>query len=325
MANHLLPMLRPPYDQDLLAHEDTQHRPIPRSAQDLEQMRREEPSSDPLITEDPAICIEDRVLLGPQSDIKIKIFQSAAVKTDPQIPRPGILFLHAGGRIQGNPFVGLASVIDTVKQLNAVIISPSYRLAPEFQGNSAAEDCYATLLWIEKNYKELNIDLERLMIAGVSAGGGLAASTALVARDRGGPRLRAQLLVCPMLDDRCDSLSSKQFDLDTRGYYTQFGHYAWRCVLGDLAGREEGVSYYAAAGRATDLSHLPQAYIDVGSSEPFRDEDIAYATKLWQSGVQADLHVWSGGSHGFDLFERPTWIGDQAKRARFSWLCRVLS
>lgn len=314
---------RPPYDSDLLALEDTQHRAIPTSKEELEQLRLDESPTDPVFTDDPTIRIEERAVPGPRGDIPVKLFQSSTVRRRPRGLRPGILFLHAGGRIQGNPFVGLTAVSDTIKELDAIIVSPAYRRAPEFQHDAAAEDCYAALLWIEKHFQQLNIDPERLLIAGVSAGGGLAASTALMVRDKGGPRLCGQLLACPMLDDRCDSLSNKQFDLETRGYYTQFGHYAWKCVLGDLAG-QDGVSYYAAAGRATDLSNLPPAYIDVGSAESFRDEDIAFATKLWEGGVQADLHVWSGGSHGFDLFESPTWLGGQAKKARLGWLARTL-
>lgn len=166
-----------------------------------------------------------------------------------------------------------------------------------------------------KNLGTFDIDPSRFIVAGVSAGAGLAAGALLMSRDRKGPKVAAQLLVCPMLDDRLMTLSSRQFE-NGRGFYTAWGRYAWNCVLGEDTEREN-VSYYLAPGRAEDLSDLPSAYIDAGSGEPFRDEDIAYATTLWGCGVQADLHIWGGGCHGFDLFF-PTELGAQAVRARDS-------
>jgi acetyl esterase/lipase len=222
----------------------------------------------------------------------------------------------------GNVYVGLAAVSELVIDSNAVIISVGYRLSPEVSGIDTIEDCYASLVWMSENLSAFNIDPARFMIAGVSAGAGLATGTVLLSRDRKGPRVCAQLLACPMLDDRFLTLSSRQFE-NGRGFYTDWGRYAWKCVLGEDAEKQNNVSQYVAPGRAQDLSNLPPAYIDAGSAEPFRDECVAYATKLWECGVQADLHIWGGGCHGFDLFF-PTEIGAQAIQTRNAWLRRTL-
>ncbi|KAJ4263327.1 hypothetical protein NW762_006145 [Fusarium torreyae] len=313
------PIRLPPYDPEILAVEDTQHRPIPSSIDELLELRKEELQRDDKIYNDPEIHIQDINVSGLDCEIPAVVLTrtgSAASKT-----RPGILFLHGGGRVMGNVYVGLAAVSELVKDLDAVIISPGYRLSPDVHGKVSVEDCYASLVWMSQHLTTYNIDPARFMIAGVSAGAGIAAGVALLARDRKGPRLCAQLLSCPMLDDRFDNLSSRQFE-NGRGFYTPWGRYAWKLILGDDV--EQGtVSHYVAPGRAQDLSDLPPAYIDAGSGEPFRDEDIAYATKLWECGVQADLHVWGGGCHGFDLFY-PTEIGAEAVKTRYAWLRRTL-
>ncbi|RKK71270.1 hypothetical protein BFJ69_g11118 [Fusarium oxysporum] len=313
------PIRLPPYDPEILAIEDTQHRPIPSSLDELLELRKEELQRDDSIYNDPEIDIQDINVSGLDCEIPaIVLTRKGGTNSE---PRPSILFLHGGGRVMGNVYVGLAAVSELVKDLDAVIISPGYRLSPDVHGMVSVEDCYASLVWMSQNLATYNIDPARLMIAGVSAGAGIAAGVTLLARDRKGPRLCAQLLACPMLDDRFDNLSSRQFEKG-RGFYTPWGRYAWKLVLGDDIERGT-VSHYVAPGRAQDLSDLPPAYIDAGSGEPFRDEDIAYATKLWECGVQADLHVWGGGCHGFDLFY-PTEIGAEAIRTRYAWLRRTL-
>lgn len=314
------PLLLPPWDPEILATEDTQHRPIPASIDELHQLRKEEPAVDTAITEDSELSIEDQVIPGPDGKISAIVVRRKE-PLEPPVPRPGILFIHGGGRVMGNVYVGLAAVTELVKELDAVVISINYRLSPDHPGIAAVEDCYASLVWFSENLASFNIDPSRLMIAGVSAGAGLAAGTTILARDRKGPRMCAQLLVCPMLDDRCTNLSSRQFE-DGRGFYTAWNRYAWSCILGEEAGKNN-VSVYVAPGRAEDLTDLPPAYIDAGSGEPFRDEDISYAAKLWECGVQADLHIWGGGCHGFDLFY-PTELGAQAVKTRSRWLRRIL-
>ncbi|KAH6989505.1 Alpha/Beta hydrolase protein [Ilyonectria sp. MPI-CAGE-AT-0026] len=310
----------PPYDPEILAVEDTQHRPIPSGFHELLELRDEEPPRDELIYNDPAISIVDIVIPSPDEKISAIVLTHKFSKVQAR-PRPGILFIHGGGRVMGNVYVGLSGISHLIKEMDAVIISVNYRLSPDHPSIAAVEDCYASLVWMSENLEAYNVDPDRFMIAGVSAGAGLAAGTALLARDRNGPKVCAQLLVCPMLDDRCTNLSSLQFE-DGRGFYTAWNRYAWSCILGSHPATDD-VSIYVAPGRANDLSNLPPAYIDVGSGEPFRDESISYAMKLWECGVQADLHVSGGGCHGFDLFFL-TELGAEAIRTRNGWLRRIL-
>ena len=195
---------------------------------------------------------------------------------------------------------------------------------PAGAGGSApgpVEDCYAGLVWTAEHADELGIDPDRIIIAGASAGGGLAAGVALLARDRGGPALAAQALMCPMLDDRNNTPSSRQ--MAGLGVWDQ---HLQRHRLVGAARRGCGgpdVSKYAAPARETDLSGLPPAFIDVGSAETFRDEDVAYASGIWQAGGVAELHVWPGGFHGFDMMAPQAAVSQAAKAARVSWLRRV--
>lgn len=310
----------PPYDPEITATEDTQHRPLPTGFEELKEIRRGEEDRSQEFFDDPDVEIQNHVIPGPDVDLAA-ISLSRRKPLNAKSPRPGILFFHGGGRVMGSVFTGLNSLTEAVKELDAVVISVEYRLSPDTPGTDVVEDCYASLVWFSKNLSHFRVNPNQFMIAGVSAGAGLAAGIMLMARDRNGPQVCAQLLMCPMLDDRCKTLSCMQFE-NGRGFYTAWDRYAWSCVLGSQAGKD-GVSPYVAPARASDLSGLPVAYIDAASGEPFRDEDIAYATALWKCGVQAHLHVWGGGCHGFDLFYKSE-LGRQACATRTKWLIEFL-
>ncbi|WP_235579049.1 MULTISPECIES: alpha/beta hydrolase fold domain-containing protein [unclassified Rhodococcus (in: high G+C Gram-positive bacteria)] len=233
-------------------------------------------------------------------------------------PRPVVLYAHSGGLMFGDRFNALALNLEWVERLGAILVSPEYRLAPEFPDPYAREDMYSTLLWIIESAELLNIDTRRVMVAGASAGGGLAAGLALASRDRGGPALCGQLLVYPMLDDRGLTVSTDQFD--AVGVWDRISNETgWRAVLGDRY-RTDDVSPYIAPARATDLARLPPAYLDVGSAEIFRDEAVAYATSLWHAGGDAELHVWNGGFHAFDIFAPHTTLAQGMIRTRTAWV-----
>lgn len=157
-----------------------------------------------------------------------------------------------------------------------------YRLPPEHPDPASIEDCYAALLRVHEHLDELRVDPKKLMIVESSAGGGLAAGTALLSRDRGGPQLCAQILICPMLDDRNETVSSYQY-IGEGSWSRGSNLTGWTCLLGRRRGGVD-VSIYAAPARATDLSGLPATLIDVGSAEGFRDEAVNYATLLWKAG-----------------------------------------
>jgi len=268
-----------------------------------------------------AFVVEERMVPGPEGapEISLVIARPAAVKTP-----VGVLYnIHGGGMVLGhNRGQELFDLLGWARELELAVVSVDYRLAPEHPHPAPVEDCYAGLVWVVENAAELGIDPERVVIAGSSAGGGLAASTVLLARDRGGPALAGQMLLCPMIDDRNDTPSAHQ--MVGVGIWDQAANeLGWTSLLGDSRGGPD-VSPYAAAARATDLSGLPPAFLDVGSAETFRDEVVTYASRLWQAGGQAELHVWPGGFHGFDLLASHAALSQAAKAQRLPWLRRLL-
>ena len=235
---------------------------------------------------------------------------------------PGIYHTHGGGMIIGDRWTGAAALFDWIVEYNAVAVSVEYRLAPEFPDPYPVEDCYAGLVWTAENAVGLGIELDRLLIVGGSAGGGLAAGVALLARDRKGPALCGQLLMYPMIDDRDQTVSTVQ--IDGVGVWDRGSNVTgWDALLGERRGTD-AVSIYAAPARARDLSGLPPAFIDCGSAEVFRDEDVAYASTIWASGGQAELHVWPGGFHAFEGFAPQAALSRAMVATRNDWVRRIL-
>jgi acetyl esterase/lipase len=267
-----------------------------------------------------AFEVQELSVPGPHGapEISLLVCRPAAVDT----PLAVIYHMHGGGMIIGDNRLGMQDLLDWALELQLVVVSVEYRLAPEHPHPAPVEDCYAGLVWTADHAAELGIDPERIVIAGGSAGGGLAAAVALLARDRGEPGLAGQMLMCPMIDDRNDTPSSLQ--MAGRGVWDRTSNdTGWTALLGAERGGPD-VSPYAAPARAGDLSGLPPAFIDVGSAETFRDEDITYATRIWQAGGRAELHVWPGGFHGFDIMAPQAAISQDAKAARVRWLRRLL-
>ena len=252
-------------------------------------------------------------------DVPLLIIRPTAAEA----PVACLYYMHGGGMIMGDYRGGLGPIVDFAEESGFAVISVEYRLAPETPHPGPVEDCYAGLAWAAEHAAELGLDPARLIVGGLSAGGGLAAAVALLARDRGGPALIGQWLLSPMLDDRNDTVSARQ--MAGLGVWDSTANQTgWTALLGDAAGGP-GVSPYAAPARATDLSGLPSAFIDVGSAETFRDEDVAYATRIWQAGGQAELHVWPGGSHGFVAMVPHAAVSQAALAAERDWLRRLLA
>ncbi|WP_324012471.1 alpha/beta hydrolase [Microbacterium sp. JZ70] len=234
---------------------------------------------------------------------------------------PGVLWIHGGGMVAGDRHSGVALPLQWVEEHDAVLASVEYRLAPEHPDPIPVEDCYTALCWFSAHAEDLGFDPERLLLAGGSAGGGLAAGVALLARDRRGPQIAWQLLQCPMLDDRDRTVSSHQF-VDGGPWPRRSNQTGWRALLGDRVGGPE-VSHYAAPARAADLTGLPPTFIDVGDAEVFRDEAVEYASRLWRAGVNCELHVWPGGFHGFSNVPGVP-VAESATRAIHDWVRRRL-
>ncbi|GGJ62989.1 alpha/beta hydrolase fold domain-containing protein [Streptomyces brasiliensis] len=239
--------------------------------------------------------LTDHVIDGPRGEIVLSRLAPQGGVTS----APAVYFIHGGGMLIGDRFCTMSfyNLVDLVATLGLVVLTVEYRMAPEHPGRAAVDDCYAGLAWLGEHAAQLGVDPSRIILAGTSGGGGLAAGTALLARDVGGPRLLAQVLWCPQVDDRSDSVSARQFgkDASTGVTWSREDHqYAWNTILGQ-GHEDQDVSIYLAANRATDLSGLPPAFIDVGANDVFRDPAVEYASKLWASGVATELHVWPGG------------------------------
>ena len=204
--------------------------------------------------------------------------------------RRRIYGIHGGGMILGSRAGSAAGLLDWVEHHGVVAVCVEYRLAPEHPYPAPQEDCYAGLVWLAGHAGELGVDPGKILVKGASAGGGLSASVALLARDRGGPALAGQMLICPMLDDRNESISSQQYD-GIGIWDRSFNYTGWNALVGaDVRGGPD-VPPYAAPARATDLGGLAPAFIEVGAAEVFRDETIQYASRIWAAGGQAELHA----------------------------------
>ncbi|MEU6477490.1 alpha/beta hydrolase [Streptomyces sp. NPDC047017] len=264
-----------------------------------------------------------REVPGPEEapDVSLLICRPAAPATAG--PRPVLYHVHGGGMVLGDHRIGVDVFLEWARELDAVVVSVQYRLAPEHPHPAPVEDVYAGLVWTAEHAAELGGDPERIVIAGASAGGGLTAALALLLRDRGGPRPLGQLLMYPMLDDRNDTPSARQM-AGTGVWDRTANETGWTALLGDRRGGPD-VSPYAAPARAEDLSGLPPAFLDVGSAETFRDEVVAYASRIWQAGGDAELHVWPGGFHGFDAFAAQSALARSARTAHLDWLRRLLA
>lgn len=228
---------------------------------------------------------------------------------------PCIYWMHGGGLILGRN-VGDDPRFDRwCPRLGCVGASVEYALAPESKYPGPLEDCYAGLKWLHAHADELGIDATRIGIGGASAGAGLAAGLALLARDRGEIAVAFQALIYPMIDDRQITVSSQWND---PVWPPRANRYGWDSYLGDLNG--DDVPYYAAAARATDLRGLPPTYISVGALDVFADEDIDYANRLRHAGVPVEMHVYPGAPHGFDGLTPGTAIAKRANRDIGEWL-----
>jgi acetyl esterase/lipase len=263
----------------------------------------------------------DREIPGPPGAANLTVSVVERLGREPG--GPAVYYIHGGGMILGDRWFGTGPVIDWVTDLDAVLVTVEYRLAPEHPYPAPLDDCYAGLLWVASAAEDLGYDPGKLVLAGASAGGGLAAGTALRARDEGGPALAGQVLIYPMLDDRNETVSSYQIDGFGR-WDRGSNETGWDAYLGDL--RELGqVPAYAAPARASDLSGLPPTFIDAGSAEVFRDEDVAYASRIWAAGGVCELHVWPGGFHAFDMTAPDARLSVAMIEARNDWLHRTLS
>lgn len=252
-----------------------------------------------------------------QSAVTVRVYEPPAPAST---TRPCLYWIHGGGYMFGSALIDDARIHGWVEQLDCVVVSVEYRLAPEHPFPAPLDDCYAGLAWTHGHAAALGVDPSRIVIGGASAGGGLAAGLALLARDRGEVDIAAQLLIYPMIDDRNVTTSSR---LSPPIWNRDANLLGWRAYLGPLSGGDD-IPPYAAAARAGELAGLAPAFIGVGTLDVFRDEDIEYALRLLAAGVPTELHVYPGAPHGFEMFAPQAAVSRRFNRDITDWLARSL-
>lgn len=268
------------------------------------------------------IELTERIAIGSEGNPDVRVLVFTPKNEDAK--RPVFLHIHGGGFFLGIPEMSNSRNMKLASELDCVVVSVDYRLAPETPYPGPLEDCYTALKWLHSNAADLGIDPNKIAIGGESAGGGIAACLALLARDRNEIPIVFQMLIYPMLDDQT-GLSEDHNPLYGEFSWTPDNNrFGWEVMLGQAPGGND-VSQYAAAARADDLSNLPSTYISTGSLELFCEENIEYARRLIASGVLAELNVVAGTYHGFDAFVPGATISQDFEKSYFRALKNAFS
>ena len=244
------------------------------------------------------MTITDHRVPGPEGAAEVLVRVYVPDGDAPADGRPALLDIHGGGFVLGSIEMEHGFAIAVARKLDAVVATVEYRLAPEHRFPAGLEDCYAALTWLHATAADLRIDPARIAVGGQSAGGGLAAATVLLARDRGGPPICFQFLGIPELDHRLETASMRAF-LDTPMWHRDNAIKSWQMYLGP--DHDGDVSPYASPSVASDLRGLPPAYVTTMEFDPLRDEGILYALRLMEAGVCVELHSFPGTFHGSSL------------------------
>ncbi|KAL3456980.1 Alpha/Beta hydrolase protein [Aspergillus heterothallicus] len=316
-------MPRPPFDPALEAARNSAFLD-PEIFVSVDKMRAAQPdtfSLDLFLSKFKTLLHAEYTIPGPNtgSSVTLSVFTP---KRSTNASLPVVYNIHGGGQIAGTRFAGIEGVAGWLTGLDVVLITVEYRLAPEHPAPAALDDSFIGLTWVADHAIDLGVDPLRIMVVGVSGGGPIAAACAIQARNRGYPKLCGQLLSTPMLDSHVDTVSSLQYEALTH-WSGRTNRMAWQCVLGKEANSAE-VSELVSPSRATSLPGVASAFIDVGEAEVFRDEAVAYASTLWKSGVSAELHIWPGAWHGFDMLAPEAPVSKAATAAKVDWIRRTL-
>lgn len=250
--------------------------------------------------------------------IKLRIYQPVQRAN----VTPVLLWMHGGGHIIGKPEMEDTICIQFVRELGISIVSVDYRLSPKYPFPAGLEDCYSALMWTQQNSESFGFDATRIAIGGTSAGGGLAASLAQMAHDRKEVDPIFQLLTYPMLDDRT-ALHRDIDDSNSPTWSQKSNRFGWESYLGKHYGADEILAYSVPA-RREDLSGLPPAWIGVGTLDVFYEEDMLYAQRLKEAGVECDLNIIEGAFHGFDVFDQQLPIVQEFRNSQINALKKYL-
>jgi acetyl esterase/lipase len=234
--------------------------------------------------------VSNRTIPGPAGDVPVRIYTPAGTP-----PFPALVYIHGGGWVIGNLDTHDGVCRSLTNGAGCVVVSVDYRLAPEHKFPAATEDAYAATCWVAAHAPSIGADPARIAVGGDSAGGNLSAVVALMARDRGTPRLCYQLLVYPVTDAACDTPSYRD---NADGYFLtrDMMRWFWNHYLRSAA---DGENPYASPLRATNLRGLPPALVMTAEFDPLRDEGETYAARLRQADVPVTLSRYDGMIHGF--------------------------
>jgi acetyl esterase/lipase len=241
-----------------------------------------------------SVHTEDTSFTVPEDDrrIAVRIYRPEGLRE----PAPVLVYFHGGAFVAGDLETEHDRLLSLALETDCAIVSVDYRRPPEAPFPAPAEDCYAAVCWVSAEAAALGLDAERIAIGGSSAGGTLAAVTAMMCRDRQGPAPVLQLLLYPALDDALDSRSFQRYPR-TSAWHIEDSHHMWRHYLGEALGTDDP---YAVPARRADFTGVAPAYVLVAEVDALRDEGIDYAARMLQDGVSVELHHFAGAFHGFD-------------------------
>ncbi len=241
----------------------------------------------------PVAAVDDRKIPGPAGPIPIRVYHDSDAVGG---ARPVLAWFHGGGHVIGSLDTHDAIARNLCREAGCLVVSVDYRMGPEHPFPAAVEDCVAAVRWLAEHGGEIGADRERIAIGGDSAGGNLAAVAALLARDEGGPALRHQLLVYPVTDYRCRGVSYERY---ARGYGTLEAESMLWFRRHYLGGPDRAGDWRASPLLAADHSGLPPALVITAGCDVLRDEGVAYAERLAESGTPCEHAPFAGMIHGF--------------------------
>jgi acetyl esterase len=257
-----------------------------------EQARRasdERRAQSPVVPE-PVARVVNRTIGGPGGPLRIRVYRPESAGS-----LPVLVFFHGGGWVLCDLDSHDPICRALANRIGCAVVSVDYRRAPESRYPAAAEDAYAATVWVAGHADELDVDPDRLVVIGDSAGGNLAAAVALMARDRGGPRIACQVLAYPITDHSFDTGSYRDFGADH--YLTTAGmRWYWDQYAPGPIDRDQP---YLSPLRAADLRGLPPAVVVCAECDPLRDEGVAYAGRLRDAGTEVEQTTYAGMFHGF--------------------------
>ncbi len=236
---------------------------------------------------------------SPDSPARFFLYRPETLRA---VPAPAIVYIHGGGYVMGSAASYHAYCHDLAQKSGAVVANVDYRLAPEVPFPGPVEDCHDVLAFVYRNAPRLGVDPDRISIMGASAGGGLTAALALLARDRGDVPVRAQFPIYPMLDYRTGTEAAPVNNLTTGEFAwgRAANRFGWDALRDDYGLDDDRIGQFSPSHAAT-LAGLPPTFMITGALDLFMEENARFALRLSRDGVPVDFAIYPGAIHGFDI------------------------